>query len=109
MKPTSWVQSANLAIEGIIYSVKTQRHMRYHLFAAAAVLILSLFLNISRIEFILLCMAIVIVLVSEMLNTAIEVTIDMISETYHPRAKIARTSPPGWCSSRPPARWPWHI
>ncbi|MEK6698671.1 MAG: diacylglycerol kinase [Nitrospirota bacterium] len=90
MKPTSWVQSANLAIEGIIYSVKTQRHMRYHLFAAAAVLILSLFLNISRIEFILLCMAIVIVLVSEMLNTAIEVTIDMISETYHPRAKIAK-------------------
>ena len=35
-------------------------------------------------------MAIVIVLVSEMLNTAIEVTIDMISETYHPRAKIAK-------------------
>jgi diacylglycerol kinase (ATP) len=90
MKPTSWVQSANLAIEGIIYSVKTQRHMRYHLFAAVAVLILSLFLNISRIEFILLCVAIVIVLVSEMLNTAIEVTIDMISETYHPRAKIAK-------------------
>ncbi len=90
MKPTSWVQSANLAIEGIIYSVKTQRHMRYHLFAAVAVLILSLFLNISRIEFILLCMAIVVVLVSEMLNTAIEVTIDMISETYHPRAKIAK-------------------
>ena len=35
-------------------------------------------------------MAIVLVLVTEMLNTAIEVTVDMISEEYHPRAKIAK-------------------
>jgi diacylglycerol kinase (ATP) len=90
MKPNSWVQSANLAIDGIIYSVKTQRHMRYHLFAALAVLILSLVLNISRTEFTLLCMAIVLVLVTEMLNTSIEATVDMISEEYHPKAKIAK-------------------
>ena len=86
----SWVQSANLAIEGIIYSVKTQRHMRYHLFAALATLILGLGLNITRTEFILLCMAIILVLAMEMLNTAIEVTVDMISETFHPLAKIAK-------------------
>jgi len=90
MKPQSWVQSANLAIEGIIYSVKTQRHMRYHLYAALAALTLSLVLNITRTEFTLLCMAIVIVLVTEMLNTAIETTVNMISEAYHPLAKIAK-------------------
>jgi diacylglycerol kinase (ATP) len=86
----SWVHSANLAIEGIIYSVKTQRHMRYHLFAALATLVLGLGLNITRTEFILLCMAIILVLAMEMLNTAIEVTVDMISDTYHPLAKIAK-------------------
>jgi diacylglycerol kinase (ATP) len=64
--------------------------MRYHLFAALAALILSLVLNISRIEFILLCMAIVLVLATEMLNTAIEVVVDMIADTYHPLAKIAK-------------------
>ncbi len=90
MKPTTWIESANLAIEGIIYSVKTQRHMRYHLYAALAALILSLVLNISRTEFILLCMAIVLVLTMEMLNTAIETTVDMISVEYHPLAKIAK-------------------
>lgn len=90
MRPKTWVQSANLAIEGIIYSVKTQRHMRYHLVAALTALVLSLALNISRTEFILLCMAIVLVLVTEMLNTAIETTVDMISEEFHPRAKIAK-------------------
>lgn len=90
MKPKSWIDKANVAIEGIIYAVKTQRHMQYHLFAALAVLILSLVLNISRIEFILLSMAIILVLVTEMLNTAIEVTVDMISDTYHPLAKKAK-------------------
>jgi diacylglycerol kinase (ATP) len=90
VKPQTWLQSANLAIEGIIYSVKTQRHMRYHLSAALAALILSLVLNIARIEFILLCMAIVLVLVTELLNTAIETTVDLISEEYHPKAKLAK-------------------
>ncbi len=90
MKPKTWVQSANVAIEGIIYSVKTQRHMRYHLIAALAALVLSLVLNINRTEFIMLCMAIVLVLATEMLNTAIETTVDMISGEYHPLAKIAK-------------------
>ncbi len=90
MKPKTWVQRVNFAIEGIIYAVKTQRHMRYHLIAALAALILGLVLNISRNEFILLCMAIVLVLVTEMLNTAIETTVDMICTEYHPLAKNAK-------------------
>lgn len=90
MKPKSWIDKANVAIDGIIYAVKTQRHMRYHLFAALAALILSLVLNISRTDFILLCMAIVLVIAAELLNTAIEATVDMISDAYHPLAKRAK-------------------
>lgn len=90
MKPKTLIDSANVAIEGIIYAVRTERHMRYHMIAAAAVMVMSLFLNVSRIEFILLSFAIVIVLLSEMTNTAIEVVVDMISEDYHPLAKIAK-------------------
>ena len=90
MKPKRWLDKANVAIEGIIYSVKTQRHMRYHLIAALGVLLVSLVVNITRIEFILLSLAIILVLVTEMLNTAIEVAVDMISEEYHPKAKIAK-------------------
>ncbi len=90
MKPKRWIDKANLAIEGIIYSVRTQKHMRYHMLAALAALLASLILDITRVEFILLCMAIILVLVTEMLNTAIETTIDMISEEFHPLAKIAK-------------------
>lgn len=90
MKPKRWIDKANVAIEGIIYSVKTQRHMRYHLAAALIVLLVALVLNVSRIELILLSMAIVLVLVAELLNTALEVAIDMIAEEYHPKAKLAK-------------------
>jgi len=90
MKPKRWLDKANVAIEGIIYSVKTQRHMRYHLVAALGALLAGLLVNISRSDFILLSMAIVLVLVTEMLNTAIEVAVDMIAEDYHPKAKIAK-------------------
>jgi len=90
LKPNRWIDKANLAIDGIIYSVKTQRHMRYHMVAALAALLTGLIVEISRTEFILLSMAIILVLVTEMLNTAIETTIDMISEEYHPLAKIAK-------------------
>lgn len=90
MKPKNWTQRVNLAIEGVIYAVRTQRHMRYHLFAALAALILGLVLDISRNELILLCMAIVLVLATEMLNTAIETIVDMISTDFHPLAKSAK-------------------
>jgi diacylglycerol kinase (ATP) len=90
MKPKRWVDKANVAIEGIIYSVKTQRHMQYHLVSALAVILLSLAVNISRIEFIVLCLAVILVIATEMLNTAIETAIDMISEEYHPKARIAK-------------------
>jgi len=90
VKPKRWIDKANVAIEGIIYSVKTQRHMRYHLVAALVVLLVGLMVNVSRTELILLCMAIVLVLVTEMLNTALEVAIDMIAEGFHPKAKVAK-------------------
>jgi diacylglycerol kinase (ATP) len=90
VKPKRWIDKANVAIEGIIYSVKTQRHMRYHLTAALIVLLVALAVNVSRTELILLTMAIVLVLVAELLNTALEVAIDMIAQDYHPKAKIAK-------------------
>ena len=90
MKPKNWLESVNLAIEGILYVAKTQRHMRYHFWVAAAILFFSLFLNITRTEFLILTFAILFVLFAEMINTAIEVTVDILSPSYSKPAKIAK-------------------
>ncbi len=90
MKPKNWLESLNCAIEGILYVAKTQPHMRYHFITAIAVLLLSLFLNLSWMEFSILCLCITLVLFAEVINTAVEVTIDLISEEFHPLARIAK-------------------
>jgi diacylglycerol kinase (ATP) len=90
MKPTGVWASFNCAIEGILWAARTQRHLRYHLLAALAVLVAALFFHVSSLEFILLVFGIVLVFFAELLNTAIEVVVDMISPEYHPLARRAK-------------------
>lgn len=85
-----WIRSANFAIEGILHGAKTQRHLRYHFFSAGAVLFLSYLLGVTRLEFIVIALAVIIVLSAEMLNTAIESVVDIISPEYSEKARIAK-------------------
>lgn len=90
MKIRKFTDSFNYAIEGIIYAIRTQRNMKIHMTAAILVLIFSLFFNFSKLEMLILFLTITIVLVLEMINTAIEATIDVLANYYHPLAKIAK-------------------
>jgi diacylglycerol kinase (ATP) len=84
------IESFNCAIEGIVYVLKTQRNMRIHFMAAVIVVVATIFFNISRLDFLFICFAIFFVLLAEMVNTAVELTIDLISETYHPLARLVK-------------------
>ena len=90
MKPSSWIESVNCAIEGILWTARTQKHMRWHFLSAAAVLFAALFFKIPTVDFLLLTLAITIVLFAEIINTAVEVVVDLISPDYHPLAKKAK-------------------
>ena len=94
MKQTETRQSItkafNAAIEGILYTFKSERNMKIHYCLAVAVLIISLFFDLTKVEMLLLTFAISLVVISEMFNTAIEKSIDMITEEYNPLAKIAK-------------------
>ncbi len=90
MKAKKILDSFNYAFEGIIYTLKTQKNMRIHFSIAIIVLILSLFYNLSKTEILILFFAISLVIVAEMINTAIETTIDLITDKYHELAKIAK-------------------
>lgn len=90
MKPTRFIDSVNCAIEGIIYTARTQKHMRRHFVAALAVLLAVLLLRVSPLEFTLLVISVSFVLCAELLNTAIEVIVDMVSPEFHPLARTAK-------------------
>jgi diacylglycerol kinase (ATP) len=64
--------------------------MRYHFLVLVAVLLSGLLLNLSDRDMLVLVFAITLVIVTEMINTAIEAVVNMVTESYHPVAKLAK-------------------
>ena len=89
-RPPSLVESFNYAFEGIIHVLRTQRNMRIHFLVAVAVLIAAIAIGVTRIELIALMISIAFVLIAEMINTAIEGTIDVSTTSFDPNAKLAK-------------------
>lgn len=82
----SWKNATN----GIIYGTTTQSNVKKQLLIIAIFLIISLFFNLSKVEFICLIFACVLIIFAEMINTAIETVVDLYVDVYHPKAKIAK-------------------
>ena len=90
MKQRSIVESFNSAVEGFLYVIKTQKNMRVHFLAAVAILLIAIYLHIPADQVLILCGTISLVLILEMLNTATEHTIDMLTQDYHPLARVIK-------------------
>ena len=86
----SLFDSFNFAFEGIIHVLRTQRNMRIHFLVAAVVLIVAFAAGVSKLELIALLLAIAFVLIAEMINTAVEGTIDVATTSFDPMAKLAK-------------------
>src|SRR3982751_6607179 len=86
----SVVESFNFAIEGIVHVLRTQRNMRIHFAIAVAVLALAAAVGVTKIELMLLLIAIAFVLITEMVNTAVEATIDVATTSFDPMAKLGK-------------------
>jgi diacylglycerol kinase (ATP) len=86
----SLLQSFNYAFEGVIHVLRTQRNMRLHFAAATVVLVFAFSFDVSKFELIALLLAIAFVLIAEMVNTAVEATIDVATTSFDPLAKLAK-------------------
>jgi diacylglycerol kinase (ATP) len=91
MRPRpSIIESFNVAIEGVVHVLRTQRNLRIHFAIAVAVLIVAAAVGVSKLELIVLLLSIAFVLVAEMVNTAIEGAIDAATTSFDPMAKLAK-------------------
>jgi diacylglycerol kinase (ATP) len=86
----SVIESFNYAIEGVVHVLRTQRNMRIHFAVAVGVIIAAAVVGVSKIELIALLLSITFVLVAEMINTAVEGTIDAATTSFDPMAKLAK-------------------
>lgn len=86
----SVLRSFGYAWEGLTFCFATQRHMRVHFAIMTLVLIAAWGLRVPQDQLLHLLAAMAIVLVTEMINTAIEYAIDLSTDRYDSRAKVAK-------------------
>lgn len=90
IKNSGFIDAWKNAINGIIYATTTQSNIKKQLIIAVVVVVISLFFNLSKAEFLCFLFTIILILFAEMTNTAIETVVDLCTEVYHPKAKIAK-------------------
>lgn len=88
-------RSFHHAFEGIIHATRTQPNMRLHLAAAALVLAATLYLRLQRPYVIGIVVTVAVVLAFELVNTAVEALVDLLTEAHHPLAKVAKDAAAG--------------
>lgn len=80
------INSFKYAIKGLLYGFKTQLNFKVHCFVAGLVIALGVFVKLTIVEWLWICLAIGLVMIIELLNTAIEVLVDLVSPEKHPKA-----------------------
>ncbi|WP_081838612.1 diacylglycerol kinase family protein [Thermogemmatispora carboxidivorans] len=78
------------AFRGLWYALRTQRNFRVHTGVALLVIVAALLLRLSLIELALVAVAIGSVFTSELVNTSIELCLDLLHPEYHPLARAAK-------------------
>lgn len=86
----SLIKSFKYALEGVTHAFKYNRNIRIHAITALIVVLLSLYFQVSLLEMSILGVMILLVISSEMINTAIEEMVNLITNEHKKEAKIAK-------------------
>lgn len=87
---TGFWRSLNQAWRGFLYAWKTGGHLKFHLLTGTVVLAAAWWFRLSRIEYLLLVYAIGAVVFAEVINTSVEIVVDLIKPNFHPLAGMAK-------------------
>ena len=87
----SFHNSLKFAIEGLKFAFKTQTNLRIHILIGSLVIILGLALGVSSLEMIILSLVVTSVIACELINTAVEVSLDLVNgNKFNPLVKIVK-------------------
>lgn len=82
--------SFNYALQGIFTALKEEQNMKIHFIIMLIVIIAGFLYHISYIEWIVCLLLFAFVISLELINTAIETTVDIASPEFNEKAKIAK-------------------
>lgn len=90
LAPHRRARSFVYALEGWWHVLRTQPNAWIHATVSVAVFVMAFWLGLSRTEWAILILAIMVVWMAEFANTALEAVVDMAMPDYHPLAKTAK-------------------
>ncbi|EKT0454721.1 diacylglycerol kinase [Campylobacter jejuni] len=91
MKPKyHFLNNARYALEGLFVLFKNEMAFRIELCIIIPAIVFSFFLKVSFLEHLLLISVLILILIVEALNSAIEACVDLITNEWHEKAKIAK-------------------
>lgn len=85
-----FVKSFQYALEGIHYALRHDQNLVIHFIIACVVILLSIILDVTPFEMGILGVTILVVISTEMINSAIEKMVDLITKEHRAEAKIAK-------------------
>ena len=88
-------KSFRYAFEGIIAGIKKERNMKIHCMAMVLVIAAGIILKLSITEWCICLVLFGVILALELVNTAIEAVVDLVTEEYRPLAKLAKDTAAG--------------
>lgn len=89
------VRSFRDAFRGWWHTLKHERNAWIHLLMTLVVVATGIWLDVSRTDWALLIFAIGLVWMAEMMNTAVEAVVDLVSPDFNALAKVAKDTAAG--------------
>ncbi len=89
-KNKNFFEALKNAMNGIKYVFKTERNFKIQLIFAVLAIVASMILKINYIELAIIILLIFLIFFAEFFNTILEEIIDMYTEEYNEKAKIAK-------------------
>ena len=87
--------SFKYSIDGLKYAYTHEQSLLLHIFALSFVLICGFIFKINATQWVITIVMGGMITVAELFNTAIEAVVDMVTEEYHPLAKVAKDTASG--------------
>ncbi|MCC4775364.1 diacylglycerol kinase [Vibrio cyclitrophicus] len=84
------IKASGFSWQGLTSSFKGEAAFRQEVFMAAILIPLAFYLDVSQVERILMISAVVLVMVVELINTAIEAVVDRIGSEHHELSGMAK-------------------
>ena len=94
-KRQSLAMSFAHAVDGVLAGLKAERNLLIHFGAAALVVVFGFLLQISALQWAVCALACAVVMAAELMNTAVETIVDLISPEYSDKAKLAKDTAAG--------------